>query len=397
MASLCLRQELMAPSPAGAFAKPRCKYLQHNSKPQMNHKLKRNLKWLLLLILPIGLGFWLLVLREQRSWLPRVIYQASHATNITMSSDGNWLAVQGGNTNKSSGTLLIDAKSGVLNHTFATANPSGVMCFSPDSSQIVIGNFYAHKNEEERYQLTFTNIKNGKIRKSSQVKNFSYDPYAKLVWRANDNWVFLLGATCIMMKANSGQVLHRFSLLRASSWWNDVELSPDGTTLASVRQRKPKVPESENTAAHLWDARDGKLLRTIGQTWASSKKIAFSHDGNLLAADVTLPKSSMTIQLWNLKTGKALRNLKAPTKAATSLGLQFFDYPRRLQFSPTENLLAIPSFPDSIVLWNADTGKVERTLKGTARTFLADFCFSSDGKFLVTAMNNGAITRWRIR
>ena len=359
-------------------------------------KWKRNLKWLLLLMLPIGLGVWLLVLREQRSWLPRVIYQARHAINLVISPDGNWLAIQGGNTIKSSRTLLIDANSGVLSRTFATANPSGVMCFSSDSSQVVIGNFYKRKNEEH-YQLTFTNIKSGKISKNVQLKNFSYDPFAKLIWRANSNQVFLLGETCTTIDANSGQVLRRFLLPHASSWWNDVELSPDGTTLVSVRQRKPNVPASENTAAHLWDARSGKLLRTIGQTLASSREIAFSQDGTVLAADVTLPKSSMIIQLWDVKSGKPLRNLKAPIKAATSLGLEFLDYPHKLQFSPTENLLAIPAIPDSIVLWNADTGKVERTLQGTAHTILADFCFSADGKFLVTAMNNGTITRWRIR
>ena len=151
--------------------------------------------------------------------------------------------------------------------------------------------------------------------------------------------------------------------------------SPDGNTIASG---------SGDATIRLWNAKTGKLLKTLTGHTDSVLSVVFSPDGNTIASG----SGDATIRLWNAKTGKLLKTLTGHASFVLSVA-----------FSPDGNTLASGGYDSTIRLWNAKAGKLLKTLEGHTlggHTFpVWSVAFSPDGNTL--ASGGGVIRLWNAK
>ena len=76
-----------------------------------------------------------------------------------------------------------------------------------------------------------------------------------------------------------------------------VAFDPQGGTLASG---------SDDNTVKLWEARSGKLLRTLEGHQSSVCSVAFDPQGGTLASG----SDDNTVKLWEARSGKLLRTLE---------------------------------------------------------------------------------------
>jgi WD40 repeat protein len=152
-----------------------------------------------------------------------------------------------------------------------------------------------------------------------------------------------------------------------------IAYSPDGQRLASG---------SDDGTAKLWDAKSGKLLRTIAERDSSITAIGavgFSPDGKRLAGAIT---EDATVRIWDTATGRPLCKLQGHTGNVT-----------RLAFSPDGQRLATASEDHTVKVWSTDTGRELVTLAGHADG-VAGVAFSPGGGRLASAGYDNTVRVW---
>lgn len=175
------------------------------------------------------------------------------------------------------------------------------------------------------------------------------------------------------------RIVHHYE----SSQEVDVTLTADGNTLAVLAQ---------GGVVHLWDVAKGLKLRrfTVKGDWP--EMIQISPDGKLVATW----GDDQVVHLMDAITGKTLRSLS--TKPADRR-VFFGRGGRPMVFSPDGRLIATYNIEQdkdnntasALILYQADTGKEVRRIKGPPRTYQARLCFTPDGKTLMLAGGAGII------
>jgi len=135
----------------------------------------------------------------------------------------------------------------------------------------------------------------------------------------------------------------------------------------------------------LWDLATGKKVRNLrGQGTDEAASLAFSPDGSLLAAAAnSVGSSSAGIQkilLWNLQTAKLANAISAP-------GIS------RVQFSPDGKLIAWESCGDTVCLLDSTTAKEANDFAAHKGPVLC-VAYSPDGKLIATGGADGDIRLW---
>jgi WD40 repeat protein len=154
-----------------------------------------------------------------------------------------------------------------------------------------------------------------------------------------------------------------------------VVFAADGKTLASA---------SYDGTLRLWEVATGKELRQIpaGGRWVAC--LALSTDNDTLASWNT--ENSAAITLWSAATGKELRSLALPVQPMAAI--------HSLSFAPDGKTLAAASGTDLAVrLWEVSSGK---ELRGTGKHpgGLTWAAFSPDGRSLASASLDHTLHLW---
>jgi WD40 repeat protein len=158
-----------------------------------------------------------------------------------------------------------------------------------------------------------------------------------------------------------------------------VAFAPDRKTLASGGQ---------DNAVRLWDIATGKELRRftavtgLGAEHAWVSSIAYSPDGKFLAAGTLNGPGEVVV--WELATGKESRPRHMNRPGVVCLA-----------YSQDNKVLAAGTQDGLVHLWDADTLKPIRQLKGH-QNLIEALAFTADSKTLASASRDKTIRLWDV-
>lgn len=154
----------------------------------------------------------------------------------------------------------------------------------------------------------------------------------------------------------------------------DLELSPDGLTVAAACDDRAKV----------WRLADRAPVAALGPIASAFSHLAFSHDGKTLATW----GSDGSARLWSAATGALLQTL--PHGKDTRLTFT--------TFTPDDQLVATSGDDGWAKIWNARTGAFVRAILGSNTPLLHQLygVFSHDGRRLLTFTIEGVGKGWDV-
>ncbi len=158
--------------------------------------------------------------------------------------------------------------------------------------------------------------------------------------------------------------------------------------LALSPDGKRLVVQNPTGMAELWDLERGKLLHQLLSSGLSAQ--SFSPDGRVLALGV----GDDTIGLYDADTGKLQRQF---TGRPVRVGFTLTPLPplHIVAFSPNGRTLASLGASNIVRLWDARRGKELFWLMGH-KDYADSAAFSPDGKMLATGDSNGTVWLWEV-
>ncbi len=127
---------------------------------------------------------------------------------------------------------------------------------------------------------------------------------------------------------------------------------------------------------------DGKSIGKLEGHINQVRGLAFSHNGNLLAAAGGNPGQFGEIKIWKVADRKELLSIRGHSDNIFAVA-----------FSPDGKLLASCSYDRMVKLWDVATGNEVRNLKDHTDAVFA-IAFSPDGKLLASASADRTIKIW---
>ncbi len=165
-----------------------------------------------------------------------------------------------------------------------------------------------------------------------------------------------------------------------------LAISPDGALIATADRHTPpaRAGKGEVVVVKLWDARTGQLVRTLGGPAERVLALAFSPDGQALAAG----SWDRRITIWDVGTGRPREVL--PDHPGPVTCLTFSADGRHLAAGVDAS-----SERGAIKVWNARTGALVREMAGH-RGRVTCLAFGPDGKLLASGGADALIKVWAL-
>jgi len=130
----------------------------------------------------------------------------------------------------------------------------------------------------------------------------------------------------------------------------------------------------------LWEAKSGKqLFQLVGHN-SEISEVAFSANSKF----VITGSSDGTAKVWDVENGKILYSLNGHDGVVGGVA-----------FTPT-NKLIVTSSKDKIRVWNTETGKHIHTINDDDRQIMSIF-ISNDGAYISSSTVNGLIKIWKVK
>jgi WD40 repeat protein/serine/threonine protein kinase len=157
--------------------------------------------------------------------------------------------------------------------------------------------------------------------------------------------------------------------------------------IASAGSTGVFAPQSPRNPLYLWDLETGELLERLGEQKNTIYEAALLPDGErflTVSGDLFIPEAENWMALREIATGKELRRYQSPGSALSGMALL-----------PDGTRAATIVFGDEVVIWNIETGEIERRFAGTVPGFKA-ITVSADGNLLLAGSAMGAVTIWNL-
>ncbi|MBW4657096.1 MAG: caspase family protein [Drouetiella hepatica Uher 2000/2452] len=262
--------------------------------------------------------------------------------------------------------------------TWQTSGRVRAVEFSPDGQTVVTASL-----EGETSAIALWNVADGKVRLRIDVP----DQISSLVFSPNGAFLAAGGhdGTAKIWNAKSGRLLR--TLTGHQGQVNAIAFSPDSRTLASA---------GEDNAVKLWDIVKSQMIRSLASRPAAIYGIAFSPDGKSLAAagDPALPDGNAALMLWDLTKGNLAQGASA---SGTAQILEGHRTPvSSIAFSPDGKSLLSASGDATLRLWRVRDGAFIQALKGHSSAVLTAR-FSSDGNTVFSGGADKTVRSWDIR
>jgi WD40 repeat protein len=143
------------------------------------------------------------------------------------------------------------------------------------------------------------------------------------------------------------------------------------------------VAVASRNGVYVWEWTTEKKPQKLEGLERGAMSVAFSPDGKWL---VTGSDDSVGCRLFDAETGKLVRRLK---------GLADNYYAEGIAFDPTGRLLAVPAHESGVELWEVASGKLIRLLAAEG-VRMRDVAISSDEEFLVGIAGESTIRVWSL-
>jgi WD40 repeat protein len=163
-----------------------------------------------------------------------------------------------------------------------------------------------------------------------------------------------------------------------------LDISPDGSMLVMKRFYYGAVVRigmnpSWPNEMYFWDLSTGKKLDRFEKFKKWCDWVVFSPDSKTMVT--TGERSHYHLYFWDVATGEELRTVENEKMFLTCI------------FSPAGRTLATGMEDGTVLLWEAASGKIRRTLKGH-RGPVYSLSFSDDGQLLASECSDGTALIW---
>lgn len=326
------------------------------------------------------------------------------SNTLTFSADNNYLLSASGDNTVRMWDLRTKKQIRIWEgHQWAVSS----VCFHPDKKRFVSasndGDVRLWDIENTTYHSVCSFNKH-----TNAVTDATYSPDGKTI--ASASW----DKSIIIWDARTGQIINR--LVGHRKEVEKVVFSPNGKMIASC---------SDDNTIRLWDVTSGRLIKDLG--YHNNARAAFSPDGHYFAStsgetiivrstknwqilnqaklgrtyftsisispnSKFLVSSSYTYEanlinkrsiiLWDIKTCKKIKEIDVN------------DEIREVTYSPDGKIIASTLGYD-FALWNAKTGDLIHKFEGHRKN-VTSICFSTDGKWMVSASEDNQIKVWNI-
>ncbi|MBI1914623.1 MAG: sigma-70 family RNA polymerase sigma factor [Planctomycetes bacterium] len=289
----------------------------------------------------------------------RIAHPPASILTLALTSDGKTLATAGFDRKVTTLFLWDTAGGRELRQWQAHKGEVYSLAFSPDGKRLASASIegenrlcvWAVPTGEQQFELP------------GAFHSLRFSPCGKVLAAAANGSVFL-------WEADTGKETRRLSGGGQLTPRGDcVVFSPDGRALAVA----------DPWTITLWEVASGKQLSpSLDGHEQVVESVRFLADGKTIAAT-----SRGAASFWHVRTGKRIGRFEGPRSD-------------RLAISPDGKVLAVAGGSQAIGLWDVATGKKLREVEAPPNSSTLALVFSPDGKTLAAAIGDGTIRFWDV-